>query len=114
MRDLDALVEPTTRGDPMSPLRWTCKSTYWLAEELKQQGHSVSQQAKRNMSLLSELALPSRTNGPSSTRPVVRFGASAAAQHAAAAPIKLPMRIAGPPKCSASAMRSLPAATSSS
>jgi len=43
MRDLDALVEPTTRGDPMSPLRWTCKSTYRLAEELKQQGHSVSQ-----------------------------------------------------------------------
>jgi hypothetical protein len=26
LRDLDALVEPTTRGDPMSPLRWTCKS----------------------------------------------------------------------------------------
>lgn len=41
--DLDALVEPTTRGDPMSPLRWTCKSTYRLAEELKRQGHQVSQ-----------------------------------------------------------------------
>ena len=43
LRDLDALVEPTSRGDPMSPLRWTCKSTYRLAEELKQQGHEVSQ-----------------------------------------------------------------------
>ena len=27
LADLDALVEPTSRGDPMSPLRWTCKST---------------------------------------------------------------------------------------
>ncbi len=43
LRDLDALVEPTSRGDPMSPLRWTCKSTYRLTEELKQQGHEVSQ-----------------------------------------------------------------------
>jgi Rhodopirellula transposase DDE domain len=43
LRDLDALVEPTARGDPMSPLRWTCKSTYRLAEELNRQGHAVSQ-----------------------------------------------------------------------
>jgi hypothetical protein len=40
---LDALVEPTSRGDPMSPLRWTCKSTTRLAEELARQGHQVSQ-----------------------------------------------------------------------
>ena len=40
---LDALVEPTSRGDPMSPLRWTCKSTYRLSDELKRQGHDVSQ-----------------------------------------------------------------------
>lgn len=39
---LDALVEPGARGDPMSPLRWTCKSTRKLAKELKNQGHSVS------------------------------------------------------------------------
>jgi hypothetical protein len=39
---LDALVEPMARGDPMSPLRWTCKSTRRLAEELCQQGHQVS------------------------------------------------------------------------
>lgn len=40
---LEALVEPTTRGDPESPLRWTCKSTTKLAEELQQAGHRVSQ-----------------------------------------------------------------------
>ena len=41
--DLDALVEPSTRGDPQSPLRWTCKSTPRLAEELRAKGHRVSQ-----------------------------------------------------------------------
>ena len=39
---LEALVEPTTRGDPMSPLRWTCKSTRNLAKALTDQGHKVS------------------------------------------------------------------------
>ncbi len=39
---LEGLVEPATRGDPMSPLRWTCKSTRKLAEELTSQGHPVS------------------------------------------------------------------------
>lgn len=39
---LEALVEPTTRGDPMSPLRWTCKSTRKLAQALTAQGHPVS------------------------------------------------------------------------
>jgi hypothetical protein len=43
LSDLDALVDPATRGDPMSPLRWTCKSTYRLADELNRQGHQVSQ-----------------------------------------------------------------------
>lgn len=40
---LDALVDPVTRGDPMSPLRWTCKSTHRLSEELKRQGHQIGQ-----------------------------------------------------------------------
>ncbi len=35
------LVEPTARGDPESPLRWTCKSTYHLAAELRKQGFRV-------------------------------------------------------------------------
>ena len=43
LRDLDALVDPVTRGDPMSPLRWTSKSTTRLADELKKKGHAVSQ-----------------------------------------------------------------------
>ena len=38
---LDALVEPTSRGDPQSPLRWTCKSTRQLAAALQQHGHKV-------------------------------------------------------------------------
>src|SRR5450631_3925249 len=38
---LESLVEPLTRGDPESPLRWTCKSTRTLADELSRQGHSV-------------------------------------------------------------------------
>jgi hypothetical protein len=42
VKDLEALVEATTRGDPQSPLRWTCKSTRNLAEELNHQGHAVS------------------------------------------------------------------------
>ena len=41
--ELDALVDPSTRGDPQSPLRWTCKSTPRLAKELTDRGHLVSQ-----------------------------------------------------------------------
>jgi len=40
--DLERLVEPSSRGDPESPLRWTCKSVRKLAEELKAQGHHTS------------------------------------------------------------------------
>jgi len=49
MKDLDALVEPTTRGDPESPLRWTCKSTSKLAEELQKQGHQVCSKTVYNL-----------------------------------------------------------------
>jgi hypothetical protein len=35
-------VDPATRGDPTSPLRWTCKSTLKLAEELHNQGHIIT------------------------------------------------------------------------
>jgi len=41
---LDSLVDPVTRGDPQSPLRWTSKSTRKLAKELGSQGYSVSPQ----------------------------------------------------------------------
>jgi hypothetical protein len=40
---LENLVEPVTRGDPESPLRWTCKSTYHLRDELLGQGYQISQ-----------------------------------------------------------------------
>jgi len=40
--DLLALVDSSTRGDPESPLRWTCKSLRNLADELKAKGHTVS------------------------------------------------------------------------
>ncbi|VAX12123.1 Transposase and inactivated derivatives [hydrothermal vent metagenome] len=42
IKALEALVEPDTRGDPCSPLRWTCKSTRTLARELTRQGYQVS------------------------------------------------------------------------
>jgi hypothetical protein len=42
VRDLLALVAPTERGDPMSPLRWTCKSLRRLSRELAELGHDVS------------------------------------------------------------------------
>src|ERR687897_362503 len=39
LADLETLVEPSTRGDPQSPLRRTCTSTRRLAEALRRQGH---------------------------------------------------------------------------
>jgi Rhodopirellula transposase DDE domain len=41
---LESLVEPLSRGDPESPLRWTCKSTRTLADELTDRQHQVSHQ----------------------------------------------------------------------
>ena len=43
LQALEKLVEPTTRGDPESPLRWTCKSTRALAKELQRQGYSIGE-----------------------------------------------------------------------
>lgn len=42
LRELESLVDPVTRGDPMSPLRWTLKSTRQLSTELVRQGYGVS------------------------------------------------------------------------
>jgi hypothetical protein len=39
---LESLVDPVTRGDPMSPLRWTCKSTRHLSQELTRKGYHIS------------------------------------------------------------------------
>jgi hypothetical protein len=42
LKSLEALIEPLTIGDPMSPLRWTVKSTRNLAAELQEKGYKVS------------------------------------------------------------------------
>jgi hypothetical protein len=46
---LHKLLEPYTSGDPMRPLRWTCKSTRKLADELRAQGHSISAMSVGNL-----------------------------------------------------------------
>ena len=58
--DLESLVEPDSRGDPESPLRWTSKSTYKLSEELKSEGYSVCQRTV--CSLLADLDYSLQSN----------------------------------------------------
>jgi Rhodopirellula transposase DDE domain len=57
---LDALIDPLTRGDPESPLRWTCKSTRRLAEALRGQGHPVS--ARKVAALLGDMGYSLQAN----------------------------------------------------
>jgi transposase len=57
---LNKLVEPATRGDPMSPLCWTNKSTYTLAEELAKEGHTIG--ARSVSSLLKEQGFRLQSN----------------------------------------------------
>jgi hypothetical protein len=70
LRDLDALVEP--RGDPQSPLRWTCKSTPRLAKELAEQGHQVSQRSVCD--LLAHLATVSKRPARPGKAATIRTG----------------------------------------
>ncbi len=60
LADLENLIEPLTRGDPESPLRWTCKSTYNLWDELVSQGYKISQ--RKVCDLLSELGYSLQSN----------------------------------------------------
>ncbi|MEI8123441.1 MAG: ISAzo13 family transposase [bacterium] len=60
LQDLDRLLDPATRGDPMSALRWTCKSTPKLAGELRGMGHEVSQATVWRM--LDELGYSMQSN----------------------------------------------------
>src|SRR5471030_942044 len=46
---LDRLIDPSTRGSPTNPLRWTVKSTYRLADELRKQGFTVSATSVRRL-----------------------------------------------------------------
>jgi hypothetical protein len=57
---LEALIDPVTRGDPMSPLRWTSKSTRTLARTLSENGHKVSDFVVRR--LLGELGYSLQAN----------------------------------------------------
>lgn len=59
-KDLESLVEPATRGDPESPLRWTIKSIRTLADELKIQGHQTSHRMVAE--LLKELGYSLQSN----------------------------------------------------
>jgi hypothetical protein len=60
LEDLESLLEPMTRGDPTSALRWTCKSTTKLANELKVLNHQVSQ--RTICSLLADLGYSLQSN----------------------------------------------------
>ncbi len=60
VQDLQRLVDPATRGDPMSPLCWTCKSTRHLAEALVGLGHQASHQTVARM--LSDLGYSLQAN----------------------------------------------------
>jgi len=60
LHDLEQLVEPLSRGDPESPLRWTCKSVRKLADARNHQGHHVSHELVAN--LLKELGYSLQAN----------------------------------------------------
>jgi hypothetical protein len=57
---LDVLIDPMTRGDPESPLRWTCKSTRRLAVELCRRGHAIA--ARTVAALLIEMGYSLQAN----------------------------------------------------
>jgi Rhodopirellula transposase DDE domain len=57
---LDTLIDPVTRGDPESPLRWTCKSTRRLAAELGRQGHLIC--ARTVAALLADMGYSLQAN----------------------------------------------------
>lgn len=60
LSDLESLVEPDSRGDPESPLRWTSKSTYKISEEMKNAGYSICQRTV--CSLLADLDYSLQSN----------------------------------------------------
>src|SRR3954470_16750014 len=60
LQALETLVDPVTRGDPMSLLRWTCKSAAQLAAALQAQGHAVSERTLTR--LLRDLAYSLQSN----------------------------------------------------
>lgn len=60
LKELESLVEPTTRGHPESPLRWTCKSTRQLSDVLQSKGYRIGRQ--KVSELLAELGYSLQAN----------------------------------------------------
>jgi transposase len=60
IKELDLMIDPFTRGDPESPLRWTCKSTYNLANALQIKGYKISQKSVHT--LLQEMGYSMQAN----------------------------------------------------
>ena len=60
IQDLEKLIDPATRGDPQSPLRWTSKSTSKLADALTKSGHQISPRTVAK--LLTELGYSLQSN----------------------------------------------------
>jgi transposase len=60
IKELDIMIDPFTRGDPESPLRWTCKSTYNLAAALQGKGYKISQRTV--YTLLQEMGYSMQAN----------------------------------------------------
>ena len=89
---LEGLVEPVARGDPESPLRWTCKSTRQLAKELQVQGHGVSHTVVAGLlhelgySLQANRKTKEGTNHPDRNAQFEHIDATVKAQLAAGAP----------------------------
>src|SRR6476660_5498608 len=67
--DLERLVEPTSRGDPESPLRWTLKSVRKLAAELNAQGHQTSHRVCGRVAPRDGLQLASESEDAGGHRP---------------------------------------------
>jgi hypothetical protein len=59
LEDLDKLIDPVTRGDPESALRWTSKSTIKLAAELQARGHQVTQRTVHRLLVQQKYSLKS-------------------------------------------------------
>ncbi|WP_424140666.1 ISAzo13 family transposase [Roseomonas chloroacetimidivorans] len=91
--DLLSLVEPGARGDPMSPLRWTCKSLRRLAAELTARGHPVSRTvvgellAREKFSLQANRKTREGSEHPDRDAQFARINASVAAALAARQPV---------------------------
>jgi len=59
LNDLDQLIDPTTRGDPETSLRWSSKSTFKLAEELRKTGHKITQRSVHRLLTIQKYSMKS-------------------------------------------------------